>query len=450
MAVTWEITHLENSAVRLTFTYNNADLRARYNKIVSDFSKDLHVKGFRKGKAPISVLERKLGKALQEDALNSIIADTVNEAIKGDDFPKDAVPLQYSEPQVEGEPKLDLSGDFVFSVKYDVMPNVKLGQWEGLEVEVETAEITDADIERELDTIRERNAIVMDKDDNATAETGDVVTVNYSELSESSEEIPASKRENFSFILGSGRNPFKFDDEITGMKKGDTRDIQKTYPEDFNDADLAGKTKHIRITLASVKRQEFPDDDELAQDVDEKFETIADLKNGIRESLELMLQNYLKKVKVNRIIEKMVEQNPPPVPESMISTEILASLRQTIGEDKMQHADTVRFTQEAMKNEVLRRETTKDIQAALIRQKLIEHLDIKVSDEEMEKSYEGIAETSGKTLDEVKESYGTSEEAKAYLAQDIKQLTLTELLLEKNTVKAGKKVNFVDIFPRNS
>jgi trigger factor len=450
VAVTQEITHLDNSAVRLTFTYNNEDLRAKYNKIVNGFAKDLHVKGFRKGKAPIAVLERKLGKALQEDALNTIIADTVNETIKGDEFPKDAAPLPYSEPQVEGEPKLDLAGEFVFSVKYDVMPRITLGQYEGLEVEAETSEVTDADVEREVDAIRERNAIVMDKEDDAPAETGDVVTVNYIELSESGEEIPASKRKDFSFVLGSGHNPFKFDDEITGMKKDDTRDIQKTYPEDFNDAGLAGKTKRIHVELTSVKRRELPDEDELAQDVDEKYNTMADLKKGVRENMELLVENYLKKIKVLRIVEKIVEQNPPPVPESMMSVEILSSLRQAVGFDNMKTADTTRFLEEAMKNEELKRETVKKIRESLVRKELTAHLGIKVSDEELEEHYKSIAETSGKPLEDVRESYEKNEEAKAYLVHDIEQARVAELLLEKNTVKAGKKINFVDIFPRNS
>jgi trigger factor len=450
VAVTREITHLENSAVKLTFTYNNEDLRAKYNEIVNGFAKDIQIRGFRKGKVPITVLERKLGKALKEDVLNNIIADTVKTAIEGEDFPKDAVPLQYSEPQVEGEPTLDLSGELVFFVKYDVMPQITIGQWEGLEVEVESIELTDADVERELNLIRERNAIVMDKEDDAAAEKDDVVTVNYSELSESGEEIPASRREDFTFILGSGHNIFKFDDEITGMKKGETRDIAKTYPEDFSDADLAGQTKRIRVTITSVKRRDIPDDDELAQDVDERFETIDDLKRSIRENLEKMLETQLKKIKVHRIIEKLLEQNPLPIPEAMIAVEIAASIRQTIGPAKMRNVDTGQLVQEAMKNEELRQGTTKKLQVMLIKQKLIELLNIEVSDEELEKNYETIAESSGNSLEVVEQRYEEDAEAKAFLVDDIKQTMLEDLLSEKNTSKAGKKMNLVDIFQRNS
>ncbi|MDR2796327.1 MAG: trigger factor [Spirochaetaceae bacterium] len=449
MAVTQEITHLENSAVKLTFTYNNEELCAKYNTVVGDFAKDMQIKGFRKGKAPISVLERKLGKLLQEDALNSIIADTVNEAIKSEYFPKDALPLSYSDPKVEGEPKLDLSSELVFSVKYDVAPQVTVGQWEGLDVEVETAELTDADVERELNQIRERNAIVMDKEDDEAAENGDVVTVNYSELDEKGGEIPSSKREDFTFTLGSGHNFFKFDDEIIGMKKDETRDIQKTYPEDSDD-ELAGKTKQIRVTVTALKRREIPDDDELVQDIDESFQAIVDLKQYIRKNLERDLEERLERIKINRIIEKIVEQNPPSIPESMIAIEMFNSLRQAFGMFNIQNADTTRFAQEAMKDETRRLEAVKRIQASLVRDKLIQQLNIEVSEEELERNYENIAEESGTSFEEVKEKYEMDGEVNEYLISDIKHDMLNKLLLEKNTIKPGRKVNLMDIFEINS
>jgi trigger factor len=445
VAVTQEITHLENSAVKLAFTYNNEDLRAKYNELVNDLAKDIQIKGFRKGKTPIPVLERKLGKALQEDVLNAIIANTVNDAVKKEDFPKDAVPLPYSEPQVEGEPKLDLSGEFTFSVKYDVMPQVTVERWEGLEVEVETAEVTDADVEYEVDAIRERNAIVMDKEDDAVAEKGDVVTVDYSELYEDGEEIPVSKRADFVFTLGSGRNFFKFDDEITGMKKGETRDIQKTYPEEFAETELAGKTKKIRVTMKAVKRRELPDDDELAQDVDETFKTIDDLKQNIRERLKESLREQLRKKKIAGIVEKIVEQAPPVIPESMIEMEMFDSLRQMVGMIDMRNAGTSRFVQELAKDEKFKRKTLKRLQAMLVVEKLLDQADIHVSDEQIEKWYEKIAETSGTSLEEVKENY-----ERESLVRNIKKSLLDDLLLEKNTIKTGKKVNCVDIFSENS
>jgi trigger factor len=448
VAVKQEITRLDNSAVKLTFTYENEDLRDKYNKVVGDFAKDLQIKGFRKGKAPISVLERKLGKALQEDVLNAIIGNTAQDALKSEDFPADAVPLPYSEPEVEGEPKLDLSSNLVFSVKYDVMPKVKINKCDGLEIEVETAEVTDADIERELEVIRERNAIVIDKDDGASAEKGDVVTVNYTELSESGEEIPNTKREDFTFTMGTGHNIFKFDDEITGMKKGETREIQKSYPEDFEDKDLAGKTKKIRVELTALKRKEFPADDELAQDVDERFKTIADLRQHIKEQLNGQLESGLRNLKTSKLFDKLIEQNPIDVPKSMIDMESGSMIRRMFGNYNISDDDLSEILKSAKNDDKRRAQADKNIRTSLIINQLISDLNIDISDNDIEEMYARISNETGLPLEKVREEYD-QKNRREYLVDEIKHNKAVSILLEKNTIKTGKKVNFVDIFSQN-
>ncbi|MDR2803558.1 MAG: trigger factor [Treponema sp.] len=446
MAVTQEIERLDNSAVRLTFTYKNEELRAEYNKIVGDFAKKLQISGFRKGKVPISVLESKMGKALLEDVLNMIIGNTVNDAIKSEDFPKDAEPLEYSEPQVEGEPHLDLSSDLVFSVKYDVMPKIDIQKWEDLEVEVDTADVTDADVDRELENVRERNAIVMDKDEGAEAAVGDVVTVDYSELSENGKVIYDTEREDFTFTLGSGRNIFKFDNEIIGMKKDETRDIKKDYPQDYDDEYLAGKTKHIRVKLTSLKRKELPGDDELAQDVDEKFKTIADLKQHIRKQLKRKLEYRLKELKIGAIFEKLRELNPAVLPESMVDAQVVSSFRQTLRGYRLSDQDiltTLKFKDYEVYSEPARR----GLHSALIMSKLETDLDITITDEDFEKAYAEIAEDNGLSVDDVKNEY--EQKNIEYLVSDIRREKLIDILFEKNKFKTGKKLKFLDIVPEN-
>jgi trigger factor len=448
VAVKQEITRLDNSAVKLTFTYENKDLRDKYKKIVSDFAKDLQIKGFRKGKAPISVLESKLGKALQEDALNSIIGNTVQDALKSEDFPADAVPLSYSEPQIEGEPKLDLSSDFVFSVKYDVMPKFTINKCDGLEIEVETAEITDADIDSELEVIRDRNAIVMDKEYGASAETGDVVTVNHVELSEDGDEIYNTKREDFTFIIGTGHNTFKFDDEITGMKEGDVRDIQKSYPEDFEDKDLAGKTKKIRVTLTELKEKELPDDDELIQDVNEKFKTIADLRQNIKEQLTIRLEASLERLKISRLFDKLVELNPIDIPESMIDAESVSMAQRMFKNHQAKGDDLLKLVEAAKNDEKNRAQAAKNVRTALIINQLIKDFNIDVSDSDIEEMYTEISKEADLPLEKVKEEYA-QENRHEYLVGEIKHKKLISILQEKNPIKTGEKVNLVDIFREN-
>jgi trigger factor len=444
VAVKQEITRLDNSAVKLTFTYENKDLRDKYKKIVDDFAKDLQIKGFRKGKAPISVLESKLGKALREDALNSIIGNTVQDALKSEDFPSDAAPLPYSEPEIEGEPKLDLSGDFIFSVKYDVMPKFTINKCDGLEIEVGTTEVTEADIDRELEVIRDRNAIVMDKEYGASAETGDVATVSYVELSENGDEIYNTKREGFTFVIGTGHNIYKFDDEITGMKEEETRDIQKSYPEDFEDKDLAGKTKKIRVTLTELKEKELPDDDELVQDVNEKFKTIADLRQHIKEDLAIRLEAALEGVKINKLFDKLLELNPIDIPESMIDAECVSMTQRMLKNHQIKDDDLVKLIKSAKNDDKNRAQAAKNVRLALIINQLIKDFNIDISDSEIEETYAEISKEAGLTLEKVKEEYAQEDRHK-YLVDEIKHKKLLSILWEKNTIKTGEKVNLVDI-----
>jgi trigger factor len=449
VALTQDITHLDNSAVKLTFTYSPEDLRAKYDEILRDFVKNLQIKGFRKGKAPVSVLERKLGKALQDDVLSTIIGNTVTDALKSEDFPKDAVPLPYSDPQVEGEPKLELENGLVFSVKYDTFPTVTVQKWEGLEVEVDDADVTDADVDRELEVVRGRNAIVMDKEDGETAAKGDVVTIGYCELGEDGEEIGGARREDFTFTLGSGRNIYKFDDEIEGMKKGDTRDIEKSYPEDFEYTELAGKTKKIRVTLTALKRKDLPSDDELAQDVDENFKNIADLRRSIRENLVKSLEARLYRQKVDNLLEAIAAQNPVDVPESMVKQEMFSMIHRIYGRG-MTDETLWKIIDDMPENSELKEQAVKKLKPSLVVGKLMTDLNIEVLEEDMEKMYGQLVEEGGQTMDEIRDFFNNNDESRATLEEDIKQRKILALLLEKNTIKTRKKVNFLDIFPENS
>jgi trigger factor len=249
VAVSKEITRLEQSSVKLTVTVSKEDVSSQYNDLLTDYSRNLQMPGFRKGKVPKEVLERKFGSSLKGEALGRIIEKSITGIFEDESFPQADRPLPYSSPELEGTPALDFGEDLQFSVTYDVMPAIQVGTWKGLSVEIPDAGVTDEDIDRELELIRNRNAIVQDKDDEAPAEDGDVVTVDYLELSETGEPREATRREEFVFTLGSGYNMYRFDEEIKGMRKDETREFEKVYPEDFIDKELAGRTVTLRVSL---------------------------------------------------------------------------------------------------------------------------------------------------------------------------------------------------------
>ena len=283
MKVTNEITKLENSAVKLTVTIGKKDVATEYNASVAKYAKNLQIPGFRKGKVPVSVLERKYGDALKADAAAELIEKALGEVFET----IDEKPLPYTQPSMEEVPVLDVTKDLTFSVTYDIFPTVKIESLDGITIKEPVVEVGEAELKQELEQIRERNAMVVDKKDDEAAAKDDIATVNYCELADDGTEIEGSQRQDFVFTIGSGQNIFKFDDDIIGMKKNETKEITKTYDKDFEDKDLAGTTKKIKVSLTALKVRNLPDlDDELAQDVNEKYNTLEDMKADILKNME--------------------------------------------------------------------------------------------------------------------------------------------------------------------
>lgn len=454
MVVSKEITHLEHSAVKLSVTIGADDVRAQYNDLLQSYSKNVQIPGFRKGKVPHAVLERKFGESLKGEAIGRIMEKSLQDLFAAEDFPADARPLPYSTPSVQDEPALDFDKDLAFTVTYDVFPEVKVGTWKGVEVETPVAAVAEEDITRELDQVRERNAVVLDKEDGAKVAKGDVVTVSYCELSQDGSVIPATERQDFAFTVGTGYNVFKFDDEIVGMKKGDTKDFDKSYPADFEDKDLAGTTKKLRVSVQTIKEKKLPAlDDDLAQDVSEKYKTLADLKADLKATLEKNLENRLRELKINAFLEKTLETTVVELPESMIRVELENRWHQLTHRFNATDEQLLGIIQASGKtyDDLMtdwRPEVEKSLKARLVVEKLMKELNIEVADGDIEGEFETMASTMGTTVEEVKKHY-EREDMKNYLREDLKERKLFDLLLAEAKIKKGKKAKYLDLISNN-
>ena len=454
MAISKEITPLEKSNVKLTVTVPREDIQERYQDIVRDYRKNVQIPGFRRGMVPQQVLERKYGEALKGEALNKIIEAAVTEVFEDQSLSRQEKPLPYCQPKLEEEPKLDFEQDLVFSLVYDILPKITIEKWKGIDIEAPTAEIGDEDINRELEEVRERNAIVLDKDDGVTAQNGDVITIDYWEMGENGESLPGSERKDFAFTLGSGYNIYKFDDEITGMKKDETREFTKTFPDDFDNPDLAGKTKKIKVTLTALKEKKLPDlDDEFAQDVDEKYKTLEDLKANIRNRLEQRLEKQLKDVKINKILEKIMETTPVILPESMIQMELegrwrnMARQFNSTVEQMMSIMAGSGQSIDQIQNE-WRPASEKALHSRIIVETLIEQEKFDASDEDVEKELEKMAVEANTGIEEIKKYYG-DDNMLEYLKEGIKEQKLFDVLIAENNITVSKKEKYLDLMGNN-
>ena len=443
MKVTKKIEKLENSSVKLTVTVGKADVASAYNDVVAKYAKNIQIPGFRKGKVPVSVLERKYGDALKNDAVSEIVEKALGDIFDELDKEKsDDRPLPYSQPTIDDIPLLDTSKDLTFSVKYDVFPKVEVKNFDGIEIKVPQVKITDDDLKEELEAIRQRNAMVLDKKDDEAVAKDDIVTVNYSELDDNDAVIAGSERQDFVFTVGTEQNIYKFDNEIIGMKKGETKVVTK---------EVDGANKKVSVTVTAVKVRNVPElDDELAQDVSDKYNNLEDMKNDIKKNLESALENKLKEIKANSLLEQLVEKNPVEIPASMLKAELDSRFRmmaqqfQTTTEQLEKMLSSAGQTKEDMLTNWTG-DAEKMLKSRIIVESLLKEKDISVTPEEIEAEYEKIAVGAGVSVEEVKKHY-EDPRAKEYLEDDAKEQKLYTMLFDQVKMSKGDKTTFAELF----
>ncbi len=449
MIVDKQVEKRENANVKLTVTLDSSYVSGEYQNLLKDYSKKAHIKGFRPGKVPPNVLESKFGESLKAETTQRVLEESLKKIF--DEI--DEKPLPYSQPSLEDQPELDFEKDMTFSVTYDIYPEVEAGEYTGLTIEEPVVKVTDDDIQRELEAIQEQNAITMDKESGVVAKD-DIVTVNYVELDEDGNEIEETRREDFTFTVGTKMNRYKFDDDVVGMKISEPKDIEKSYPDDFEDSDLAGKTQRIRVTITAVKQQDLPEiDDELAQDVSDDYETLDELKADIRKRLEKSVENRIRRQKVEQLLGKILETSTVPVPESMVRAELEQQWRnflQQFGGNEEQILPLIE-AQGRTKEDFLeqwREQSTTRLKNQLLTQKLLENEQIEASDEEVDAYITEQAEGSSMSAEQAKEHY-RSNNMLEYVRHEVQERKLFDSLFEKNKVKKGKKQSVMDVMGRN-
>ena len=237
------------------------------------------------------------------------------------------------------------------------------------------------------------------------------------------------------------------------MKKNETKEITKTYAKDDADADLAGKTKKISVTVTAIKLRNLPAlDDDLAQDVNEKYKTLDDLKNDIKRQMEVAKDRRVKEIKNNDLLTQLIEKNQFELPASLLAAELegrfnmMAQQFQTTPQQLEKMLTSSGQTKEAM-TAAWAEESEKMLKSRIIVEALLKERNITVTPEEIEAEYAKIAEDGGMTVEEVKKHY-SDPRAKEYLIDDAKEQKLYAELYKEVKVSKGDKMSFADLFKR--
>lgn len=435
---------LENSSVKLSITVKGDEAKKEYNGLLTKYGKEAQIKGFRKGKVPASVLEMKFGEGIRGEAAGNIMDKSLREAF---DI-IDEKPLGYTHPEVVGEPEFKLGEDFTFEVKYDVFPEFEVKDYKGLELKETQVSITKKDEEEELKAIQEQNSVVMDKKDGKVA-ADSIVTVDYCELDADGNEAEGKKREDFVFTVGTGYNYYKIDDEIIGMKKDEEKVIEKSYADDFEVADLAGKKVSVKVLVKAVKEKILPElDDELAQDVDEKYETLDDLKKALKKQCKERADEKVQSELKTRAVELLVEATEIAVPKSMVDVELEQSWRNFVQQSRMGEEQLLGFLQMQgqTKDQLLetwRADALKSVKGQLIIGKILEAEKIEVEDKEFEEELQKQADMYNMPLEDLKKTFGENNLSE-YLKSDMKTRKVYDMLVKEANVVKGEKVKYAD------
>jgi trigger factor len=444
-----EVELLENSQVKLKVHVPTADVKQEYDSIVREYCEKAHMKGFRRGKVPAEVIIRKLGPSLIDQTRSEVLEKSLSEVFESVEHK----PIPYATPEIKSEEALELGKDFSFEVIYDTWPAIQLGPYLGIEIDQPEWEITDEDLGRELKGIQEQNALFTDKDQ-GTVETGNIVNIDYVELDEAGAEKPGTKREAFVFEVGTGYNVYKIDDDVLAMTRGETKLITRTFPEDFETKVLAGKTVMLRVTLNSIKEKKLPEvNDELAQDISEKFQTLDELKADIRKKLETAVKSALRSKTITRVLDSVVETSTIPLPVSMVEYQLEAMWQDYASQLRIDEKQLVQLLEQQGRSiEDVRKEwmpsAEKRARLQLVVSEIAKKEGIGIEDSDLDAEIAKMAEERKVTPSELKESLAKNN-LEDYMRSNLRMDKLYDHLLSKTVIRPSEKRKVLDILQGN-
>jgi len=385
----------------VTFSITAEDLEAACERVYQRQKKDIAIKGFRKGKVPRKMVEKLYGEdVFFEDAVNQLIPAELDAIITENNI------NIIDRPSVELVSCTKADGA-VCKATLITKPEVTVAAYKGVHAPMKVTEVTDADIDQQIELFRQRQARVIDIDDRA-AQLGDEVKINFEGFIDG-EAFAGGKGEDYPLRLGSGQFIPGFEDQIVGKNIGEKFDVEVSFPEDYSEESLAGKPAVFKTELLGITAQELPEvDDEFAKDVSE-FETVAEMREDIKKRLTESAEKSAQVAFENAIFDTIVAGTDGVIPQVMYDRRIDQRVREFENQLQSQYGDLkltdyLQFT--GMTMEQLRDEyeeqAKKEVMLRLALEKVAEMEDIQVSDEELEEGLQEFANQMNAPLELVK------------------------------------------------
>ena len=421
-----QVEKLEKNMAKLTIEVPaeefDAAIKNAYNKNKNKFS----IPGFRKGKAPLAMLEKMYGAGIfYEDAANEVIDAS---------YPKAA---EESKEEIVSTPEIKVTQiekgkAFIYEATVALKPEVTLGEYKGVEVKKAEAVVTDEDVENELTAARKKNGRLIDVEDGAI-EDGDNTIIDFTGYIDD-KTFDGGAGTDYPLVIGSHSFIDGFEDQLIGKKKGETCDVNVTFPAEYHADELAGKPAKFVVTIKEVKRNELPElNDEFASEVSD-FDTLDEYKADIRKKLQEKKEQDAKVENENNVIEKVVENAQMELPQPMVDTqarEMVENYARRLQSQGLNINDYMKYTGMTPEKlmEQMRPEAEKRIKTRLVLEKVVEVENVEVSDEKLDEQINEIAASYKLEGAKLKEMMGERE--KEQIREDLKVQAAIDLLVEQ-------------------
>ena len=431
-----QVENLDKNMVKLTIEVPAEELEKAIEAAYKKQKNQISVPGFRKGKVPRVMIEKMYGVGVfYEDAANTLMQQNYPSAV--DESGVDIV----SRPTVDVV-QIEKGKPFIFTAEVAVKPEVTLGKYMGVTVTKIDTSVSEDEVNEALEQQRNNNARTISVTDRPVA-VGDTAVIDFEGFVDGV-AFEGGKGENHPLEIGSHTFIDTFEDQLVGKNAGDEVEVNVTFPEQYQAADLAGKPATFKVKINEIKTKELPElDDEFAQDVSE-FDTLAEYKESLKKNLEEKKENEAKRTKEDEAVQKIIDKSKMDIPEAMIDTQcetMIEEFAQRIAQSGLSMEQYLQFsglTVDGLKGQV-RPEALSRIQASLVLEQIAKDENIEVSDEDVNAEIEKMAASYGMEADKLKEYMGDAE--KDSMKKDLAINKAVELVMSnvKERAKAKSK-----------
>lgn len=424
--MSYKVENLENSMAKITIEVSEEAFEAAMVKAYNKNKNKISIQGFRRGKAPRKMIEKMYGPEIfYEDAANFAVPDAYEEAAKECGL------------DIVSRPDIDIVdiGDgkpFVFSATVAVKPDAELGEYKGIEVEKQEVKVMAADVNAEIDRVREQNARIITMDDRAVKKD-DIAVIDFEGFVDG-KAFEGGKGTDYSLTIGSHSFIDDFEDQLIGKKAGDKLDVNVTFPEEYHVDELKGKPAVFKVEVKEVKVKELPKlDDEFASEVSE-FDTLKEYKASVKKTLTDRRKAQVKTEKENEVIEKVVANAKVELPGPMVDEQVSQMVNEFASRLSGQGLSIDQYMQMTgmqpqMLMDQMRPEAETRIKTRLVLEAVAKAENIKVTAKDIEKELEKMAEMYKMEVDKLKEMAGDAE--KEQISQDIAVQKAVDLLVKE-------------------